>query len=104
MPPQYPEPPNSSFLFIVPGPASWAAASGVSRCASLGAGPGAEIAMFFVIDEALFASIDAGLGGGLLQPGQLAAATRIDRCETARFRRLFASSSDLIVSREGGGA
>jgi hypothetical protein len=40
-------------------------------------------AMFFAVHEALFASIEAELGGGLLQTGQLPAVTRIDRCETA---------------------
>ena len=57
--------------------------------------------MFFAVHKALFASIDAELGEDLLQTEQLAAVTRIDRCETAAFRRLFAPSSNLIVSREG---
>ena len=57
--------------------------------------------MFFAIHEALFASIDVERRGGLLQTGQLATVTRIDRCEPAAFRRLFAPSSDLSVAREG---
>ena len=71
------------------------------RRSTADAGPGAEIPMFFGIHGALLTSIDVEMRGGLLQTGQLAAVTRIDRCETAAFRRLFAPSPIFIVSREG---
>jgi hypothetical protein len=59
--------------------------------------------MFFVMHEAPLASIDVEWGGGLLQTGQLAAVTSIDRCEPAAFRRLFAPRPSLVLHGRGGG-